>query len=466
MFISLVTAPCPADLWGGLSQVGSTLPPFGLCSLAAIARAEGHGVQLLDCYAEKLTALQAAELLIARKPDCIGISATTEEIFPAAQLASLLHASLPDTPIVIGGVHVTSLPEETLARFPHFSLAVLGEAEATLPELLTALAEGMPLNEVAGLAIRTEKGISRTRPRPFIADLDLLPLPAFDLLPELGSHYIPAVTNYRFLPAVGLVTSRGCPGQCTFCDRTVFGNRLRTLSASRIVEQMRLLRDRYGMREICFYDDTLVAHRSRLEELCTLLIAEPMGIAWSCNARVNLVTPELLQLMRRAGCWQIAFGLESGDQELLDRLCKGITLAEGELAVKWSKEAGLAVKAFFIIGLPGETVETLRRTEKLALRLPLDDIILEYFTPFPGTELYAELLATAGGLPDWAEMNTYRLSYVPPTVTAMVLESAFKRIVRRFYLRPRIVSSYLRRFRNPLAIWRLVRSFVTFLVKG
>jgi radical SAM superfamily enzyme YgiQ (UPF0313 family) len=446
--------------------VGSILPPLGLCSLAAIAREAGHRVEMVDCYAEKLTAAQAAERLVPCKPDCIGISATTEEIIPASKLAAILRNRLPDTPIILGGVHVTSLPEATLERFPQFSLAVLGEAEATFPELLAALAGKMPLNDVAGLAIRTTGGISRTSPRPFLADLDALPLPAFDLLPDLATYYTPAITNYRTLPASGLVTSRGCPGQCTFCDRTVFGNHLRMLSAPRILEQMRLLRDRYGMREICFYDDTLVAHRSRLEELCNLLIAEPLGISWSCNARVNLVTPELLQLMGRAGCWQIAFGLESGDQELLDRLCKGISLAEGERAVQWAREAGLAVRAFFIIGLPGETTETLRRTEEYALRLPLDDIILEFFTPFPGTELYTDLLANGISLPDWGAMNTYCLSYVPKTVRAEELETAFKRIIRRFYLRPRIVYGYLSRFRNPVTIWRLARSFVSFLVKG
>lgn len=446
--------------------MGSTLPPLGICLLAAVAREHGHGVQLLDCYAEKLTAAQVAARVAELRPECIGISATTEEIVPAAELAAMVRSRMPDVPIVLGGVHVSSIPEATLERFPQFTLAVLGEGEGTLPELLAALAAGLPLDDVAGLAIRVDGAVRRTPPRPFIADLDRLPLPAFDLLPEMASHYVPAITNYRTLPAVGLVTSRGCPGQCTFCDRTVFGNRLRMLSAPRIVEQMRLLHEQYGMREICFYDDTLVAHRRRLEELCHLLIAQPLGISWSCNARVNLVTPELLTLMARAGCWQIAFGLESGNQGLLDRLCKGTTLEQGERAVAWARDAGLAVKAFFIIGLPGETAETILQTENWALKLPLDDIILEFLTPFPGTELHAELLADGALLPDWGEMNTYRMSYVPPTVDAAVLESAFKRIVRRFYLRPRIVCGYVRRFKSPLALWRLGRTFVSFLVKG
>jgi len=472
------TTPAPPEtMWGELAAVGSILPPLGLCYLAAIARDQGWDTIIIDCYAEKLSTLAAGKKISAFAPDIVGITSTTEEIDAAARLAATLKQRSPDSLIVVGGVHVTSLPRETLERYPQFDVAFIGESEATLPEFLEAYCKGRSFTPIAGLALRRpaannlsgrdqSSAVYLTPARPPIEDLDDLPLPAFDLLPPLDRHYRPAIYNYQRLPAAGLVTSRGCPGKCSFCDRSVFGNRLRMLSADRILDIIRELKNRYAIREICFYDDTLVAHRKRFEALCKRLIAEKIDITWSCNARADMVDPERLHLMRRAGCWQISYGIESGDQDLLDVLRKRISLTQVEKAVAWSRAAGLTVKGYYMIGIPGETHASLQKTEQHLLWLPLDDILLEYFTPFPGSELYDQLLAQDEDLPDWSDLNTFELAYVPQGLDPHTLKTAYKRILKKFYLRPRIIWSYSRRFANPFKMMALARTFFKFMRSG
>jgi len=481
--ICWTTPPPPADMWGALSDVGSVLPPLGLCYLAAVSRNLNWDALIIDCYAEKLTAAAAVQKISAFGPDIVGITATTQEIDMAAQLAAALKRALPERMVILGGVHVTSLPVETLERYPAFDLAFIGESEATLPEFLEAYQADRPFATIAGLALRrqprevpqtltthcgaTGNGtVFLTSQRPPIDNLDELPLPAFDLLLPLDRHYRPAVYNYKRLPAAGLVTSRGCPGKCSFCDRSVFGNRIRMLSADRILDMICELKTRYGIREISFYDDTLVAHRKRFEALCERLITAKLDITWSCNARVDMVSPERLDLMRRAGCWQISYGIESGEQAMLNVLKKRITLAQVEKAVTWSRAAGLTVKGYYMIGVPGETPATLKKTERHLLGLPLDDILLEYFTPFPGTELYDRILAKNIPLPDWSQLNTFELAYIPFGLNRRALETAYRRIIIRFYLRPRIIWSYIRRFASPFKMLLLARAFIKFIKPG
>jgi radical SAM superfamily enzyme YgiQ (UPF0313 family) len=470
-------------MWGNLSDVGSVLPPLGLCYLAAVSRDCGYQTSILDCYAENLTTIQAIERLCSHPLDIVGISSTTQEIGQAAKLAAGIKNRRPETMVIVGGVHVTSSPVETLKRYPQFDLAFIGESESTLPEFLDAYQNQSSLTNIAGLALRrnhvlvSENGLATssnegdhdiflTPRRAPVKNLDALPLPSFDLLPRLREHYLPAITNYKRSPVIGLVTSRGCPGRCTFCDRSVFGNHLRMLSAERILEIIEILQKVHGIREICFYDDTLVAHRARFRDLCEQMVQKKLDLTWSCNARVDMVDPELLSLMRRAGCWQISYGIETADQTLLDRLKKGTTVEQAEQAIVWSKKAGFAVKGYYMIGLPGETLKSLKKTEEQVLKLPLDDILLEYCTPFPGTEIHDRLQGQGIQIPDWELLNTFEAAYIPPGLDSETLESAFKRIIRRFYLRPQIIGGYARRFADPLKMARLARNFIKFLMRG
>ena len=300
--------------------------------------------------------------------------------------------------------------------------------------------------------------------RPFIADLDSLPFPAWDLLEGFPQRYLPAPFKVRQLPATTLVTTRGCPNTCIFCDRSVFGSSCHAYSAEYVVRQMTELYHRYGIREFSFEDDTFITFKSRLQDICNRLIELGLDISWTCLGRVNHVTADNLRLMKRAGCWQISFGIESGSQEILSLINKRIRLDQVRQAVRLSREAGIRTKGFFILGHPGETRETMRMTIDFALELPLDDISVCHMTPFPGTELHARAAEFGDFDPDWGAMNLLNIVFIPNGLTRNDLLSAQKELIRRFYFRPRIITDYGKRLvRNPamaLGLWNGFRSLI------
>jgi radical SAM superfamily enzyme YgiQ (UPF0313 family) len=225
----------------------------------------------------------------------------------------------------------------------------------------------------------------------------------------------------------------------------------------------------YGIREFSFEDDTFITFKKRLIELCERLISLKLDISWSCLGRVNHVSAENLSLMRRAGCWQISFGIESGSQDVLNLVNKGMTLDQVRTAVRLSKNAGIKVKGFFIIGHPGETADTLRMTRDFALELPLNDISVSLMTPFPGSELYDR--APEFGIFDanWENMNLLNAVFVPHGLTRQNLVQAQRDLIKGFYLRPRIVSDYtMRLMRRPTLLksfWNGLRSLFGSLLK-
>jgi len=305
-----------------------------------------------------------------------------------------------------------------MERFQVFDIAVVGEGELTLVELLHVLHANQPLASVAGLVIRDGETLRATGRRPFITDLDSLPFPAWDLLEGFPQCYLPAPFKVRQLPAATLVTSRGCPNTCIFCDRSVFGASCHAYSADYVVRQMVELQRRYGIREFSFEDDTFITFKTRLKEICSRLIDLRLDLSWSCLGRVNHVTAENLALMRRAGCWQISYGIESGSPEILSLINKRVSLDQVRQAVQLSRKAGIRSKGFFILGHPGETRATLRMTSDFALELPLDDISVSLMTPFPGTELYRRAAEFGTFDPDWGRMSLLNVVFVPHGLTA------------------------------------------------
>ena len=466
MRILFTTPPLSNEArYGSLSGGGSSAPSLGILMLAAVARQEGFDCSVIEASALGLTEDQLLQRISILRPDVVCISSTTLAISSAGSLAKSVKLMLPETITVIGGPHVTAVPRETLERFPSLDIAVVGEGEQTLAELLAALKNTTGLADVAGLVFRDNDDLRDTGRRPLISDLDSLPTPAWDLLEDFPQRYLPAPNKVRSMPAANLVTSRGCPNSCIFCDRSVFGTSCHGYSAGYIVNQIIELHQRYGIREISFEDDTFITFKKRLTEICNRLIELKLGISWTCLGRVNHVTPENLALMRRAGCWQISYGIESGSQQILDTVNKGVTLDQVRRAVRLSREAGIRSKGFFIIGHPGETRETLAMTRDFALELPLDDISISLMTPFPGSEIY-ERAAEFGSLDaNWSSMSLLNAVFVPHGLTRGELESAQRELFKRFYFRPRIVADYaVRLVQNPgmiSAYWNGFRSLVS-----
>ncbi|MEW5946492.1 MAG: radical SAM protein, partial [bacterium] len=312
-----------------------------------------------------------------------------------------------------------------------------------------------------GLAVWRDGEAHFTAPRPLVMDLDALPRPARDLLPYLPKFYRPASNCYLRSPSTSMITSRGCPGRCTFCDRTVSTNRLRGHSAGRLLETIEELRKDYGFRDVIFYDDNLVTMRGTVRVLCEELTRRGAPVSWSCIARVDMVNFEVLKLMKRAGCWQVAYGIENGSQEILDALKKGITLDQVRRTLQWTREAGISTRGYFMIGVPGETVETIRRTISFMRSVPLDDFHASFFTPWPASELYHEI-KRSGRFEDidglWGRMSGWRPVYVPDGMTAAEVERWHRRMFLAFYLRPGVIARYMRNsVRNPGVFLRMVR---------
>ncbi|MHB8108753.1 MAG: B12-binding domain-containing radical SAM protein [Syntrophorhabdaceae bacterium] len=461
--VALVSSPISLEeRYGNFSGAGNTQSSFALACLAAVARQEGVEVRIVDAAAENLSVEQTATELGEYKPDVVGISSTTAGIVASGRLARCLKATNDKIITVIGGCHVTALPEETLAEFDDFDVAVIGEGERTFTELLRGIDElGSIPTTLAGTAVRDNGRISVNASRPLIPDLDSLPLPAWGFLRGFPAAFRPSPARIKRFPCATVVLARGCPNQCQFCDRSVFGNKVRTYSPGYAINLFKDLAYNFGVREILIEDDTFIISRKWVKEFCERLIVEKIDITWSCLGRADRVTPEILSLMRKAGCWHISYGIESGDQRILDAMQKGEDLSRMGDAVRWSRQAGLKTKGFFMIGFPGETAESLKLTKELALKLPLDDISVMQLTPFPGSALYKRAAEYGTFEQDWRRMNTLNTVFVPSGFIREDMEKVRAEMLGAFYFRPGIVIQKLvDAISNPRLFWSLFKGFL------
>ena len=268
------------EIWGELSEEGSVLPPMGIAILASVTRGKGFDVKILDPIAEKLDIESTLKRIFDYNPKYVGITATTDMLSSAARLADRLKKIDPSYTILLGGPHISALPLDTMEKFASFDYGFVGESEDTLPEFLEAFEKKGDLSKVKGIVIRNSGKPVYTGPRQIIMDMDRIPMPAWDALPDIRSHYRPALINYKRQPVTSLVTSRGCAGMCIFCDASVFGRRVRAYSADYVMRSIDELMKGYGIKEVCFYDDTFVAFKKRLSEICNMMIERKLDLSW------------------------------------------------------------------------------------------------------------------------------------------------------------------------------------------
>ncbi len=359
-------------------------PPMGLAQIAAVLERKGYQVTIVDANALRLKPRVVVSDL--GDADVVGITAMTPTIGAALAIARAIKDAKPELPIVLGGAHATLLPDETLAAAPEIDIIVRGEGEETIIELLPALENKQPLSGIRGISYRKDGKVVSNPSRSTNVDLDSLPFLAYHLLPR--RRYRPHPPHGLALPFAVIITSRGCPYQCAYCSKPVFGNKFRALSPERVVMELAYYQDKLGIKEFAFYDDVFTLDKKRAHEIADRMMQKKLSMCWTCETRVNLVDRELLRHMKQAGCYAIAYGIESASQEILDTLCKGITLEQVEEAVCLSREVGLQTVGYFMIGSPGESPESIRQTIKFAKRLKLDFAQFAVTTPFPGTRLY------------------------------------------------------------------------------
>lgn len=449
--------------------VTNQAPSLGLLHLAAAVRLHGYEPRIIESDIFNLTVEQVVEQVVRDRPAFVGITMFTVGVWGAAEIARKIKFQLPDTVIIVGGPHISSMAEETMERFREFDYAVIGEGEEILINLLDALQTGEAVDKIPGLVyLRRGEIIDQLHvapKHPITKDMDRLPMPAWDLLPDFPRAYRAALYDYPAGPVASIAASRGCPFHCKFCDTSTFGAAVRAYSAQRVFEIMQHLQQNYGIRHIMFVDDLFTASRKRTTELCELIIDSGMQMTWSCASRVDVVKPDLLSLMKRAGCWEISFGLESGSNELLQKMDKSADLARSREALEWTHRAGIRSKGLFMLGYPGENAETIAATKAFVREVPLTIMNLTKFTPYPGSPIYRDLYGTRIREDHWQKMNGMNFLWAPEGMTIDRVNREYRAVLRAFYSQARIPFYYTRfSLRHPTHLLRLIKFGRAFLI--
>ena len=360
----------------------------------------------------------------------------------ASAVAQALRRANPRATIVLGGPHLTSQPE-LLLDHPEFDLGVAGEGEMTTQELIEAMEAGRAWEGIPGVVWARDGELHRAPPRTLIDDLDQLPLPARHLLPIL--RYRPMPNDQWELPKTSIITSRGCPFRCIFCDKAVFGQRYRSLSPARVVQEFHHLEQEFGVRDVAFVDSTFTPNRQRLASILDAMEKDPPRATWTCSCRADVLDEDLLRRMRALGCWRIRIAIESGDEDVLARICKDVTLDQFAHTVHLAASLDFQVKAFFMVGHIGETPETVERSIRFAESLPLTDVTVQINTPLRGTPQYHDCAQHGTMLEERPGRGSFFAPvFVPQGMTFELLLDAQRSFYRRFYLRP-------------VALWRQAR---------
>jgi radical SAM superfamily enzyme YgiQ (UPF0313 family) len=398
-----VTLCYPSLLPGQKANYG--LQPLGVLYIAALLRRHGVEVQVLDADVDGLTVPEMVARILAGRPDLVGFSMMTPQLIPALQTCVGLREARPDLKIVLGGAHVDSTHEDVFSMADCFDFAIYGEGEYALLEAVQRLeAPGSAtlaerLAGIGNVIYRDDNGrVVRNPSRPFLANLDDLPSVDYDMV-DIRKYIIPTMAG-RYV--ISMMLSRGCPFKCTFCDAPItMGKKLRFWSMDRIIHDIRHYVEKYDCHNFVFKDSTFTANKKWADAFCDRLIEANLHIKWRCNTRVNLVPPPLLEKMKKAGCYVINFGVESGDPQILKTIEKETKIEDVYDAHRRCRKLGIRTYATFLVGNPGETVETVKRTIDVATGIRPNLAMFFVSTAYPGTPLYDQAVAQGMVEPRW-----------------------------------------------------------------
>ncbi len=440
-------------------------PPIGLLYVAtSLIKNSKHQVKVLDASIDRLSIEQIRQQIREFAPDVVGMTLTTFSLLESIKIAKAAKEVNEKVKIVVGGIHLHIFPYETV-NLGCFDYGVLGEAEYSAVRLMDAIESGADLSDVKGVIYRQNGKATFTGMPDFIEDLNAISFPDRTLVPYKRYNSIIAKAN----PVNIMVTSRGCPFRCTFCDRPHLGKRFRMRSADNVVDEFEEC-SRLGIKEILVYDDTFTANRQRVIDICKKMIERKIKIYWGVRARVDTVNEEMLRLLKEAGCVRLNYGVESGNPEILKRLNKGITLEQVETAFRLTKKYKMDALAYFMIGCPGDTKETIRDSVEFAKKLEADYVHFTILMPFPATAVYQEAMEKGLIKGDvWREFaKNPRSDFEIP-----VYEENFKRAElmkmlgqcnREFYFRPKFILKEIFKRRTPAQFYREARAAIKLLL--
>jgi len=434
-------------------------PPLGLMYVAAYLREHtAHRPQILDCHAEGIGFDRLGSFIAEGRADVVGISTMTFTLLNVVETVRLAREAAPDAKIVLGGPHVHLYPDETV-RLPGVDYLVQGEGEKPFAALLDAIDADRTPDGIPGIVRRDGDNVINNGMPEMIGDLDSLPFPARDLTRiDLYNSLLASRS-----PVTTLITSRGCPYRCTFCERSHLGKKFRPRSAGNVIDEIQNC-VAMGIGEILLYDDTFNIDRDRVMAICEGILSRELNVLWDFRGRVDRVDLEMLRTARRAGCRRIYFGVESGTPQHLQALNKGFDLDTVREGFRLARRAGISTLGYFMIGLPNETREEIQQTIDLALELGPDFAHIGVLTPFPGTPIYRDGLAAGVIKRDyWREFAADpRPGFVPPYwpggLSADELNELRGYAYKRFYLRPRYVLRELLKMRSLAEFGRKVRA--------
>lgn len=469
VFLVQPAAESALDSMQNVSRLYSLIPPLGVLSIAAYLEERGVEVEVFDFNAlpdSMETFLAAVE---RHRPEWLGITCVTSNFNGGLRIARMAKDRQPFLKVVFGGPHVSALRERILADYPEVDAVVAGEGEAVFYKLINSGLTNGELN--SGVVLRDASGQPRFTgyPREML-NLDSLPYPAYHKLKGFPENYQLPLFSYPRAPGVSIVSSRGCPYTCSYCDRSVFRRSFRFNSADYLFRHLNFLHNKYGIRHFTFYDDQFTFDRNRIMELCGKLVDSELNLTFSCAVRAEHVDSELLAAMRAAGCWGASIGIETGDSSLLARHRSNSDVGMLAEQVKKIRRAGIRVKGLLMLGLPGESEKSIRETRDFVFSLPICEISIAKFTPFPGAPLYEKASELGVFDEDWDRMDCLSFQFVPQGMSRKKMEHEFDMFYRAHFRRPKVWLYYLSMLWHSPDSWRRFichgREFLLFAWRG
>jgi radical SAM superfamily enzyme YgiQ (UPF0313 family) len=437
--------------------------PLGLGYIAAILRKNNFDVKVFDLLIDKKSDDEVLNFIKYFLPSIIGFSAVTPVVNSAYRLAEKIKKTFPDIFLIIGGPHASALPEEPLNNF--FDFVIIGEGENTIIDLLNNLNNP---EKVKGIAYKQNGNMQITEPREFITALDDLPFPARDLFPELKLYRGQEALGSR-VPVGSILTSRGCPFSCTFCFKAIFGNKFRARSPENILlEWIHLIKD-YKVKEIAIVDDSFTTDVNRVIKFCDLLIKEKLKVRWSCpnGIRIDIGDIDMLKKMKEAGCYRVALGIESGNQEVLDKIGKRIKIEQIIKMVENCKRVGIKTMGFYMLGNPGEDEKTMQQTIDFAKKLRTDYAQFLLPIPYPRTKMYEEIKKNGKiFITDWSQYGQYEGSacFSYKNITPELLKAMLKKVNKEYYFNFRYLIKQLFNIETYLFLPRRIKAALRILI--